>query len=192
MAEALLWWAREHPVTDLADEAEISEGAACGIYQWLHEVCSTPLLTPIVLGGAGIVVQADESQFRHKPKKLGLHNYVIVHIKIAFYLQHHRGRASDQDMWAFGLVDTSHTSALGYVQVVLRSDAATLLPIIQTHVAPGSVVHTDEWQAYSGVRNIPSVLLHGTVNNSISTSLIQSLESTYNMWNRTGIASRRS
>lgn len=56
-------------MTDLADEAEISEVSACGIYQWLREVCSTTLLqTPIVLGGAGIVVQADESQFRHKPK----------------------------------------------------------------------------------------------------------------------------
>ena len=68
----------------------------------------------------------------------------------------------------FGLVDTSHTPALGYVQVVARRDAATLLPIIQTHVAPGSVVHTDEWRAYSGVGNIPSVSSHGTVNHSIN------------------------
>ena len=39
------------------------------IYQWLCEVCTTKLLqTPIVLGGAGEVVQIDESLFRHKPK----------------------------------------------------------------------------------------------------------------------------
>ena len=66
---ALLWWAREYPVTDFADEAEVSNHTACDIYQWLREVCSTKLLqTPIILGGAGVIVQADESQFRHKPK----------------------------------------------------------------------------------------------------------------------------
>ncbi len=37
--------------------------------QWLREVCSTTLLqTQVVLGGPGIVVQIDESLFRHKPK----------------------------------------------------------------------------------------------------------------------------
>ena len=39
------------------------------IYQWLQKVCSTKLLSsPIVLGGPGVVVQIDESLFRHKPK----------------------------------------------------------------------------------------------------------------------------
>ena len=28
--------------------------------------------------------------------------------------------------------------------------------------------HTDEWQEYSGVSNIPSILSHGTVNHSIN------------------------
>ena len=42
---------------------------AIDIYQWLREVCSTKLLSsPIVLGGPGVVVQIDESLFRHKPK----------------------------------------------------------------------------------------------------------------------------
>ena len=39
------------------------------IYQWLHEVCTAKLLqTQIILGGPGVVVQIDESSFRHKPK----------------------------------------------------------------------------------------------------------------------------
>ena len=62
-------WAREYPVTDAAEEAQISERVAVDIYQWLREVCSTALLNnPMVLGGAGSVVQIDESLFRHKPK----------------------------------------------------------------------------------------------------------------------------
>ena len=52
-----------------AREADTSENTACQVYQWLREVCSTKLLQlPIILGGPGIIVQVDESQFRHKPK----------------------------------------------------------------------------------------------------------------------------
>ena len=48
---------------------EISRPAAIDAYQWLREVCSTTLLqTPIMLGGAGCIVQIDESLFQHKPK----------------------------------------------------------------------------------------------------------------------------
>ena len=48
-------------------------------------------------------------------------------------------------MWVFGIVDTSQTPALGYMEVVQTRDAATLLPIIRAHVAPGSVIHSDMW-----------------------------------------------
>ena len=51
-------------------------------------------------------------------------------------------------MWVFGLVDTSHTPALGYMEIVSQRDAATLLPIIQAHVAPGTIIHSDQWAAY--------------------------------------------
>ena len=65
----LLWRAKEYPVTAFAEEAKISEHTAIDVYQWLREVCSTKLLqTPIILGGPGVVVQIDESQFWHKPK----------------------------------------------------------------------------------------------------------------------------
>ena len=66
---ALWWWAREYPVGMMAEEAGIGEDSACNIYQWLREVCSTTLIqTPIILGGQGIIVEIDESQFKHKPK----------------------------------------------------------------------------------------------------------------------------
>ena len=62
-------WAKETPVTDAADEAEIDIRSAVDIYQWLREICTTKLLqAPIILGGTGVVVQIDESLFRHKPK----------------------------------------------------------------------------------------------------------------------------
>ena len=64
-----VWWAKQYLVSAAATEAEVTEATACQVYEWLREVCSTTLLqTPIILGGPGIIVQIDESQFRHKPK----------------------------------------------------------------------------------------------------------------------------
>ena len=63
----LHYWVRQYPVTDAAEEAEVTKHTAIDVYQWLREVCSAKL-QPIQLGGAGIVVQIDESLFRHKPK----------------------------------------------------------------------------------------------------------------------------
>ena len=62
-------WARQYPVTSVAEEAKVEANSAVAVFQWLREVCSTTLLqTNITLGGPGIIVQADESLFRHKPK----------------------------------------------------------------------------------------------------------------------------
>ncbi len=67
----------------------------------------------------------------------------------------------------FGMVDTSHQPALGYMEVVQRRNAATLLPIIQAHTAPGTTVHSDEWAAYNQVQSLPTVGTHNTVNHSL-------------------------
>ena len=65
------------------------------------------------------------------------------------------------------MVDTSHTPALGVMEVVPRRDAATLLPIIVQHVKPGTEVWSDEWAAYNGVSTLPGVSAHRTVNHSL-------------------------
>ena len=65
----IMFWAKEYPVTQAAEDAEIGEDTAINIYQWLREVCSTALIQmPCVLGGPQKVVQIDESLFKHKPK----------------------------------------------------------------------------------------------------------------------------
>jgi hypothetical protein len=71
----MYYWAREYPVRDAAEEAQVQQKTAIDVYQWLREVCSTRLITsgPVVLGGPGTVVQIDESLFRHKPKVV--HSY---------------------------------------------------------------------------------------------------------------------
>ena len=46
-------------------------------------------------------------------------------------------------------------------------DAATLLPLIQAHVRPGTIIYSDEWSAYSRVAALPNVSSHSTVNHSL-------------------------
>ena len=49
-----------------------------------------------------------------------------------------------------------------------QQNAATLLPIIQSHVAPGTIVHSDQWAAYNQVQHLPGVASHGVVNHSVT------------------------
>ena len=52
--------------------------------------------------------------------------------------------------------------------MVHTRNAATLLPIVQTHVAAGSIVHTDQWRAYNGVTTTVTGSTHHTVNHSLT------------------------
>ena len=61
------------------------------------------------------------------------------------------------------MVDTSTSPAIGFMQLVERRNAATLLPIIQQPIQPGTMVYSDEWRSYNRVGNIPG-LDHLTVN----------------------------
>ena len=87
--------------------------------------------------------------------------------KKLFLLQYHRGRPPQQEVWVFGMVDTSQQPALGFMQIVQRRDAATLLPIIQAHINPGTEIHSDQWAAYGNVGTLPGVAAHSTVNHSL-------------------------
>ena len=97
-------------------------------------------------------------------------------------------------MWVFGLVDTSHSPALGYMEIVQTRDAATLLPIIQQHVAPGTIIHSDQWRAYRRVAALPNMASHSTVNQSVS--FVDPVTGTHTQhiesyWNRTKLKLKR-
>ena len=79
-------------------------------------------------------------------------------------LQYHRGREPNTEIWVFGMVDITHKPALGYIEIVARRDAVTLLPIIGNHLHPGTEVWSDEWRSYSNVGNLTNVSVHRTVN----------------------------
>ena len=54
------------------------------------------------------------------------------------------------------------------MSIVNSHDAATLLPIIQAHVAPGTIIHSDMWRAYNNVETLHNVASHHTVNHSLN------------------------
>ena len=58
------------------------------------------------------------------------------------------------------MVSTNYSPAKGYFQVVDRRNAATLLPIIQRCLLPGTEVHTDDWAAYRRTAALPNVSVH--------------------------------
>ena len=70
-------------------------------------------------------------------------------------------------VWVFGMVDTSHTPVLGYMEIVTNRDAATLFPFIQAHIRPGTILWSDKWAAYNRVTRVPGVVGHQTVNHSL-------------------------
>lgn len=62
------------------------------------------------------------------------------------------------------MISTEHSPCRGYFQVVPRRDRATLNPILQRVLLPGSEVHSDDWAAYRNLpRHVPNVSVHRVV-----------------------------
>ena len=78
---------------------------------------------------------------------------------------------------------------------VVPARTATLLPIIQAHVAPGSIVHSDEWAAYNRAGNLPNVGSYQSVNHSlhfVDPLILELLSLTESKFKRTkGVASEQ-
>ena len=89
------------------------------------------------IGGPGIEVEIDESKFSR--------------------MKYGRGEAQKSDDWVFGGVERD--GANGFLEVVARRNAATLIPLIQKWILPGTIIYSDAWKAYSSLRYFNYVLL---------------------------------
>jgi ISXO2-like transposase domain len=133
---AIYLWSTEIQENKACEFTGLSKPTVIMIYAFLRDICKKYLENnPIMLGGEGIVCQVDESLFSYKPK-------------------YHRGRAPEQEQWVFGIVDTSFSPALGYMECVERRNAETLLPIIRRICLPGSIINSDGWAAYPGIQKM--------------------------------------
>ena len=99
------------------------------------------LLHPLTIGGPGHVVEIDESAFVSRKANVGR-------------------RVNTQ--WVLGGIDVE--TKQGFLVAVPMRDAATLLPILQQFVLPGTTVVSDLWAAYNTIDTLG--YQHLTVNHS--------------------------
>ena len=93
------------------------------------------------LGGANRIVQIDET--------------------LVSKAKNSKGRALKQKpMWFFGGVDS--LTGRTFIEYVSNRSHNTLLPMIQKFITKSSIIHSDEWRAYSQLNNIG--YFHRTVN----------------------------
>ena len=100
-------------------------------YNFAHDICSEELINnPLCIGGVGHTVAIDE--------------LVVTRAK--------PGNAQARPVppqWVFGGVDLG--TGEFFMELVPQRDAATLQPIIQRTIAPGTRIWSDHWAPYYGL-----------------------------------------
>ena len=77
-----------------------------------------------------------------------------------------RGRGPTREQWVFGLADTSTHPCTVYMQHNVEDrKATTLIPIIESVVRKGSIIHSDQWAAYRQLHQHPD-FTYESVNHS--------------------------
>ncbi len=118
------------------------------------------------LGGPGTVVEIDES--------------------LLYKRKYNRGRLllnQREHVWVFGMVQRPPAPPPPppgqppppqprqprhiILEIVDRRNAATLLPLIQQHILPGTTIMSDLWAAYGGIANLPQGYQHFGVNHQV-------------------------
>lgn len=67
--------------------------------------------------------------------------------------------------WVFGGIDRDTREC--FAVTVEKRNAATLLPIIQQFILPGTIILSDQWAAYNMISSCPDGYEHKTVNHSL-------------------------
>jgi len=117
-------WACKIPANSASFISDVCDRSVSQWYAFLREKCSESLINSpnYCFGGAGVIVQIDESLVAKR-------KYNVGHLV--------------QPQWVFGLYDTA--TKVGHIQLVDDRSAGTLIPIIQRFVRPGTTIFSDQW-----------------------------------------------
>ena len=113
-------------MTDAAKETGVSVRVMIDWFNFFRDVCAQYFpYHPITIRGLGTVVEIDESKFGKR--------------------KYYRGGMVDGH-WVFGGIEHGTTKSFMGVVVDDRS-TATLIPIIQCYIRPGTLIISDKWRA---------------------------------------------
>ena len=113
-------------------------------YNIIRDICAQYFIDhPAIIGGPGVEVEIDESKFGKR--------------------KYNRGRQVEGH-WVFG--GTERITGECFLVEVEHRDAATLIPLIQHHIRPGSIIYSNEWKSYTSI-TATTGMLHETVNHSL-------------------------
>ena len=170
----------------LLRRAEVQERSAIQVCQYLRDVCSWWLVhldTQLLLRDPGVNVQINESLFRHKPKVSNSKPRRKCDVLLVCLFQYHQGRPTVQEVWMFGMVDTSQSPALGVMVTLPDRSPLALLTIMQRHLSivwrrlpcnmhmGGMVVGTSQSPALGVIVILPDRSAQSSSNNYAATCL---------------------
>ena len=141
--QLVYWWCRGLSIQQTMIEVGVSKVTVVEWFQRCRAICADFLLEhqqPI--GGPGKTVEIDETKIGHR--------------------KYNRGRLRD-GVWVFGAIDADTNDVA--LSIVEDRSAATLIPLIQRLVRPGTTIMSDEWRAYDALGE--HGYQHLTVNHSV-------------------------
>ncbi|CEF59560.1 Transposase, ISXO2-like domain-containing protein [Strongyloides ratti] len=139
-------WLWKNPVNSIKGQCEVSSATVCSFlgYFRLHVVDALET-EECVIGGEDIVVELSETKMdKRKYNKRHLVN----------------------EVWVVGGVEKTEERSVFAVSLEKR-DSETLLDVIKKHIKPGSIIHTDRWRGYEGIKEKLGFKYY-TVNHSVS------------------------
>jgi len=140
--EIIVAFTNDYSVEQTREMTGLSKPTIIDWYSFCREVCAHALdMDNLVIGGPGIKVEIDET--------------------LMFKRKYNRGRLV-QKHWFFGGYCVEQKR--GFLVPVSKRDKATLLPLIEKHIAPGSIIESDQWLAYRDLSS--SGWIHRDVNHS--------------------------
>ena len=136
------WWCQDLDQSQIKHELGLAESTGVDWDSFCREVCEITMFeNSEKLGGEGKFVQIDESKFGKR--------------------KYHRGHHVE-GQWVFGGIEED--SRKSFLVAVEKRDEGTLLPIIKKWIAPGTIIVSDCWKAYTNLDK--HGYEHRTVNHS--------------------------
>ena len=141
--ELVYLWSQCFTHSEVMHELKLSKKTVTEWFMFCREACIYAVMDKSQpIGGNGVEVEIDESKF-------GKRKYHCGH------------RVEGQ--WVFGGREKYNKQRIFMIPVHNRK-AKTLIPIIKKWIAPGSIIHSDCWKAYSSLSKLGYT--HVTVNHS--------------------------